>query len=1732
MRVFVLALVVAFAAAHQDHHFAPQFAAGNTYIYQYEAFLLGGLPEEGLARAGVKIKSKVFILAETPEIYILQIMDPEIFEYSGIWPKDSFIPATKLTTALATQLLTPVKFEYTHAVVGKVFAPVGMSATVLNIYRGILNVLQLNIKKTQDVYELQEPGAHGVCKTHYVIREEVKEGRVYLTKSKDLNHCQEKIVKDIGLAYMERCIECQGGEHAMKGTAAYNYIMKPTATGSLILEATSTELIQFSPFNIMNGAAQMEAKQTLKFLDTGKIPLPVGADYIPRGSLQYEFGAELLQTPIQLLKITHAEAQLIEVLNHLVTFNAARVHEDAPLKFIELIQLLRVSGFASIEALWAQFKTKPDHRFWILNAIPAIGTHDALRFIKEKFLAQELTLVETAQALIACVHTVTADPEAIRLAAALAMNNSVKANPVLREIVMLGYGTLVYKYCAANPACPVELLRPIHEIAAEAVARADFEELTLALKVLGNVGHAYSLKPIMKLLPGFGSAASSFPLRVQIEAVLAMRNIAKKEPKMVQELAVQLFMEKDLDAELRMVAAIVLFETKLPTGLVTTLANALLTEPNLQVASFVYSYMKAMTRNTAPDYESVASACNVAVTILSPKFDRLSYRYSRALYLDAYLHPYMMGAAASAFYMNDAATVMPKAFVAKARTYLAGAYADIFEFGVRTEGVQEALMKIEDAPDSTERIAKMKRVLKALSEWRSSPSRLPLASVYVKFFGQEIAFANIDKAVVDHIIALANGPAIRTYGREILDTLLAGISAHYVKPMLVAEVRRIFPTSVGLPMELSFYTAAVASAAVEIQTGITPRPKENFHASELLKSDISMVAAISPSVSMQTYAVMGINTAWFQASLMSRTKVYSNIPAKIEARFDMIKGNFKFEFLPIPGADKLASALVDTFAIATNVEDLGTPIITPMIPDKVATQVSSKLSKMSSGVISSSEIILDDVSVEVKKGRRHSTCFSKKICAVFETFGLKACADIDSHDAAFIRDSPLYHMVGKHSLVFEVIPEAGPAIEKIEIELQFGEKAAEKIVKVIKMSEEDIVKDKNVLMKLKKILIPGLNVTSSSSSKSTSSSSSSVSSSSKSSSSASSRLKSKPVDGVSPVKKSMGSSSLLSKSSSSRSSLKSSSSSSLKSSSSSSLSSSSRSSLKSSSRSSTKSSSRSSTKSSSRSSTKSSSLSSSSSSSRSSSLSKREVQKLDQNNPSSSPNQPSVLQQEQFEMTFIKNHVHRHSQVNSKSSAASFEEIYNKAKYLASAATPVMTVIIRAVRVHQKDQGYQLAAYFDRQTSRVQLIIANLAEDDHWRMCADGIMLSNHKLMASLAWGLQCKQYHTELIAETGVVDHEPAIRLKLTWDNLPRALKRYAKKYAEYLSDIVLKTGVISSKAKNMRKEIKLTVAVVSEKSLNVVLKTPKSTIYKRDVALPISLPFGVTAAEVEPYQSSWVDRISYLVSKAHAAECSLVKDTLKTFNKRQYKNEMPHSCYQVLAQDCTRELKFLVLLKRDHSQEHNRLAVKIADIDVELYSKKGVSSVKVNGMEIPVSNLPYQHHTGKIQIRPRGDGISLFAPSHGIQEVYFDLHQQKVKVVDWMRGQTCGLCGKADGEIRQEYRTPNERITKNAVSFAHSWVVPSETCRDSSECLMKHESVKMTKTFLLHGQESKCYSVEPVMRCLPGCTPVRTMPVNVGYHCMPSDADSLISFYEKSADVSETTDAHLACRCNAQCS
>ena len=41
----------------------------------------------------------------------------------------------------------------------------------------------------------------------------------------------------------------------------------------------------------------------------------------------------------------------------------------------------------------------------------------------------------------------------------LAFSRKVQAQPILREAAMLGYGTMVAKYCAETPTCPAELVK-------------------------------------------------------------------------------------------------------------------------------------------------------------------------------------------------------------------------------------------------------------------------------------------------------------------------------------------------------------------------------------------------------------------------------------------------------------------------------------------------------------------------------------------------------------------------------------------------------------------------------------------------------------------------------------------------------------------------------------------------------------------------------------------------------------------------------------------------------------------------------------------------------------------------------------------------------------------------------------------------------------------------------------------------------------------------------------------------------------------------------------------------------------------------------------------------------------------------------------------------------------------------------------------------------------------------
>lgn len=63
----------------------------------------------------------------------------------------------------------------------------------------------------------------------------------------------------------------------------------------------------------------------------------------------------------------------------------------------------------------------------------------------------------------------------------------------------------------------------------------------------------------------------------------------------------------------------------------------------------------------------------------------------------------------------------------------------------------------------------------------------------------------------------------------------------------------------------------------------------------------------SCSVAVHSFAVMGVNTALIQATLLAKAKVNLILPAKIAARLDINEGNFKIEALPVSIPEHVAA---------------------------------------------------------------------------------------------------------------------------------------------------------------------------------------------------------------------------------------------------------------------------------------------------------------------------------------------------------------------------------------------------------------------------------------------------------------------------------------------------------------------------------------------------------------------------------------------------------------------------------------------------------------------------------------------------------------------------------------------------------------------------------------------------------------------------------------------------------
>ncbi|NWW78403.1 VIT2 protein, partial [Climacteris rufus] len=1700
----------------------PVFHVGKTYLYSYESVIVHGLPERALAMAGVRLASKVEISRVSHSDHLLQIRSPKLEEHNGFWPIDPFIPSSRLSETIAACLSQPFKFEYVEGRVGNIFAPEDCPILCTNLVRGILNLMQITIKKSQNVYELQEAGIEGICQTRYVIQDDSENNRATISKSKDLTECQEKAEKTLGMAYIRPCPTCPLKARNIKGTVMVTYKMKYDDSGASLTSAMSEQVYQVSPFNEPNGAAVMEARQELSLVGIKRTPISASTSQLQnQGSLRYHFSGELLQMPIALIRIKNPDLQLTETLRQLVQNSEKGATKEASAKFLQIVQLFRVVTLDQIESLWLQFVNELPYRPWFLSAICAAGATDTFRFLKQKIHDEKLNIWEAAATLPLAFHFVTPNKQTLEVASSFLTCPQIQEVLMHRIIVYLGYGSMVNKYCAQALLCPNELLQPLHNLATEATSKGDAKDMSLALKAIGNAGEPASIKRILKFLPTFSSAAASLPNRIHADAVLALRKIARKDPAKVREITLQVFMDSTLAPNVRMVACVILFETKPALPTVAALASSLLTDPSLQVASFTYSHMKALAAGRIPQLYKLSAACNIAIKLLGPRLDRLSYRYSKVVQISDYSFAYQAGAIWRIYLMNSPSTMFPSDLITKVRGYYANTATDIIEVAFRSQGLTKLLRKQNIPFAEYDTYKTLKELGKSLLGWKELSPEDPLVSAYIKVLGQEIAFADIDKDAIQQIMmGLAGSSNWQPVVKKVVEEVQRGISGRWTLPVMVGELRHVVPTVAGLPLELGLCAATVAQAAADVDVQVSPPVSDNFRPSQLWEAKIDIHADIRPKAYFHMIAMMGINTQYFQSGLEFHAEFSANTTMKFDARINMKEKNLKIETLPCHQEAELAAVRSEVYAISRNMEDIDSEKKSQFLPKGEIPSISDQLfqsaersSRPGSWKQSSIPSVISKVYQQGSEEAHHNSAgrrsYARTFCRKLESLGCSTCLSLKSRNSAFLRNTYLHKLFGEFEAKIILKPVHTDAdIEKIQLEVQAGSKAASKIIEVSSSGskeEGETSPYEDIQAKLKKILgienvftaanktrrrTKRINRDYKTADTSLWAESSAPHLSSSSSSAASSADGEEPgndhrKDEIRQSGKKRGS------------------------------------------------------KSSSRSSSGSSANSKICSSSQEDHSGDRHCSgDSEYSNKQANPPvyqflfKPADEQDPGKEILNIS--------ISSSSSSATDEGIsraMSQPKFLGDSKPPILAAILRAIHRNKQPTGLQLVLYTDTQPkrSRIQIFVSSITGPSRWKLCADASVINYRKVSGSLKWGKDCQDYQIATQIATGLFAAYPAMQLKLEWLKVPSIVLTTARWFYSFLPGVAYLLGYSQRQQSGPSHQATLVMALTSPRTCDVVFKLPELTIYDRAIRLPLPFPShsGVPISTLPSSDWKVFSQATLAIMESLKARCTVLQNKITTFNGVKFNYSMPANCYHVLVQDCSPELKFLVMVKRlEESADLKAINVRLASHEVDMYVSNGLIQLKINGVQAP-KDLPYTSNSAaSMLISSEKKGLALKAPDYGIDKLYYDGHRLEIQVAFWMAGKTCGICGKYDAETEREYQTPSGYLAKDEVSFGHSWIISEDPC--AGACKLQGKLVKIEKAVPFEKTAAKCFSVEPVLRCVEGCSATQTVPVSVGFHCVP--ADSAFSLQgqprlgQKSEDVVSSVPAHTACSCQQQ--
>lgn len=523
MKLLVLAALCALALAkipssswEREHYLERNvqenaFRTGKEYRFKYNGQLATGIPGTSKQHSATRVQALVSLVFKQEETCILEIqkirvgrLNQRIANPRAMIPFMAF-EEVEMNPEHEQKLLAPLKFSYQQGLISNVVFDGEEEAWSANIKRGILNMLQVNLKKNGitsetemarltrqprqtlspelDFFTVMEPTLEGLCETVYTVTSEPSwrspsSEVLNVTKSIDFEKCQKRPEIKYNWRFEDPCPTCEPkyseSQKFLKASTVAKYNISGSMDQFVIESAIVESQYSFVPFNREGNMMVTYVNQTLVLIYAGQpreqIRTPKNVQesdsdliYSPEWDMAKEAlfmnGEEefLRDTPYSELK--NKIAFVKSILRRLISEMSESVQEEAPRQYLRLVKIFRMLKLSEIQEIHetlfvnADSFTPEQHKKikeLIVDALADAATKDTITHLIEKIETKEISPLRASLAIKQLINTRVVSKEMIEKLMRLAESPICERNWFLKQSVYLTLGSMVNALCTPN----------------------------------------------------------------------------------------------------------------------------------------------------------------------------------------------------------------------------------------------------------------------------------------------------------------------------------------------------------------------------------------------------------------------------------------------------------------------------------------------------------------------------------------------------------------------------------------------------------------------------------------------------------------------------------------------------------------------------------------------------------------------------------------------------------------------------------------------------------------------------------------------------------------------------------------------------------------------------------------------------------------------------------------------------------------------------------------------------------------------------------------------------------------------------------------------------------------------------------------------------------------------------------------------------------------------------------